>query len=94
MAQRWRESLDKARNFGAVSTPYSLDLLLAKAEAYILSYSSLKMISSFLGNRKHRTKLNSASSNWKDLLLGVPQGLLLGLLLNSTYMPTARYYQY
>ena len=49
-------------------------MLLVKLETFGFRKSSLKLISRFLSNRKHRKKGNSAYSNWEDLLFGVPQG--------------------
>ena len=57
------------------------DFLLAKLEAYGFTYESLKLINSYLTDRKHRTKVNSSYSSFLDLLIGVPQGSILGPLL-------------
>ena len=45
----------------------SSDSLIATIEAYEFSYSSLKLVSSFLSNKKYRTKVKSACSDWEDL---------------------------
>ena len=81
-------TLDKEEKCGALLIDLSkafdslsLDLLLAKPEAHGFSCSFLKLISTFLSNRKHRTKISSAYSNWEDLLLVAPQGTVLGSLL-------------
>ena len=55
------------------------DFLIAKLEAYGFTYESLKLINSYLTDRKHRTKINSSSV--LDLLTGVHQGSILGPLL-------------
>ena len=57
------------------------DLLLAKLHAYGFSKKALFLIKSFLSNRWRRTKLNNSYSSWTELLLGVPQGSILGTLL-------------
>ena len=33
---------------------------------------------SYLSNRKHRTKINTAYNSWEEILLGIPQGYILG----------------
>ena len=47
---------------------------------------SFKLISSFLSNRKYRTKINSSFSEQKHLLIGLPQGSVLAPLLFNIQM--------
>ena len=79
MFEKWNENLDKGKECGALCVDLSKafdclqhDLLLANLNAYGFDYKSLKLISSFLRNRKYRTKINSSFSEWKHLLIGVP----------------------
>ena len=59
------------------------DLLLAKLSAYGFDFNSLKLINRFLSGRKLRTKIGYSYSPHLDLLVGIPQGSILGpLLLN------------
>ena len=92
MFEKWKENLRKGGECGALFVALSKafdclqhDPLLAKLNAYGFDYESLKLISSFLSNRKYRTKINSSSSEWKHLI-GVPHGSVLGPLLFKIYM--------
>ena len=49
-------------------------------------YNSLQMLQSYLSNRKQRTKINDAYSQYCEILFGVPQGSILGLLLFNIYI--------
>ena len=63
------------------------NFLIAKLEAYGISYGfSLKVMYNYLTDRKHRTKVNNSFSDFIDLLLGVPQGSILGPLLFNIYI--------
>ena len=91
--KKWKKNLDKGRECSALFVDLSKafdclynDLLLAKLNAYGFDYKSLKLTSSFLSNRKYKTKINSSFSEWKHLLIGVPQGSVLGLLLSNICM--------
>ena len=88
-----KKNLDKRRKCSALFADLSKafdylqhDPLLAKLYAYEFDYKSLKLIPSFLRNRKYRTKTNSSFNKWEHLLIGVPQGSVLVLLLFNIYM--------
>ena len=93
MLEKWRKSLDDKGFGGAVLMDLSKafdcmnhELLLAKMHAYGFGKSALKTIHSYLTNRWQRVKINYSFSSWEELLLGVPQGSVLGPLLFKVYL--------
>ena len=60
------------------------DLLIAKIAAYGADHSSLRLLHDYLSNRLYRVKIGSGSSDWLKLVLGVPQGSILGPLFSTS----------
>ena len=54
--------------------------------AYNFEYNALVLIYSYLTYRKQRTKIDSNSSFWHDIIDGVPQGSNLGPILFNIYI--------
>jgi len=93
MIEKFKLSLDKKGFSGAILMDLSKafdtinhELLIAKLAAYGFSKSSLKLVLSYLKNRLPRVKINSSYSSWTELLMGVPQGSVLGPLLFNIYL--------
>ena len=86
--ETWKRSLDLS---GIVSTVLmdlskaydcvSHDFLIAKLEGYGFHSKSLRLLYSYLTNRKQRVKLGSYKSSQRNIKIGVPQGFVLGPLL-------------
>ena len=87
--EKWEKVLDIKGYSGAILMDLSKafdtinhDLLIAKLHGYSFSKESLKLIKSYLTRRWQRTKRNTGFSKSLEILLGVPQGSVLGHLFN------------
>ena len=89
MFEKCKKELDNGGSCGALLVDVSKafdcivhDLLLAKLSAHGFDNNSLKLINSFLSERKFiKKKIGSSYSPYLGLLVGIPQGSILGPLL-------------
>ena len=80
LTEKWKKSVNNGGAFGALLTDLSKafdclphELLIAKLDGYGFDKSSLKLINSYLSDRKQRAKINGRYSSWREILFGVPQ---------------------
>ena len=93
MLEKWKRAVDNGKVFQILLADLSKafdclshELLLAKLHAYGFSISALRLIYSYLANRKQRTKINSSYSSWEEILFGVLQESILGPLLFNIFL--------
>ena len=60
--------------------------MIAKLNAYGMDETSLRLMYSYLNDRKQKVRINSSYSSWSTLLSGVPQGSIIGPLLFNIYL--------
>ena len=88
MIEKFKESIDKGHQFGALLTDLSkafdcIDhkLLTENLYSYVISLSSINLLSSDLSNRTQRIKINDCFSLRNEIEYSVPQGSIVGPLL-------------
>ena len=93
MLEKWKSSVDKGKSFGALLTDLSkafdclsYEPMLTKRQACGFSIAGLRLIHSYLTNRKQITKVNLKYSFWEEILFGVSQGFILGSLLFNIFL--------
>ena len=92
LLQDWRNKLDNNNVVGAVLTDLSKafdciphDLLVAKLDAYGFNRDTVAYIYSYLKKRTQCVRINGTQSYLGDIISGVPQGSILGLILYNLF---------
>ena len=85
MLEQWKRALDKGEYVSALFMDLSKafdtinhDLLIAKLKAYGFSKEAIKLMKSYLKNRKRKVQINNKFSSERDIIAGVPQGSIDG----------------
>ena len=96
MLEKLRGALDKGLVTGILLTDLSKafdriphELLAAKLYAYGFKKkkkNSVKLIYDYLSGRTQMTKVNNSFSKWLEIMFGVPQGSILGVILFNIYI--------
>ena len=93
LVETWKKYLDNNETFGALLTDFfkafdcvNHELLIAKLHAYGLDNSSLRLIHSYLNNRRQRVRVDNEFSAWNYIKDGVPQGSILGFLFFNIHI--------
>ena len=93
LLEKWKNSLDRGKSFGTLVSDLSKafdclnhKLLTAKLNAYRFTLPALRLIHDYLSNRKQRTKIDNNYNFWSEILIGVPQGSILGPILLDIFL--------
>ena len=91
--EKWRASLDQNGTCAALLTDLSKvfdslphDLSIAKLHACGCDLPSVKLLNCYLRNRRQCVKINSVYISWTEILFGVPQRSILGLILFNVFL--------
>ena len=85
LIEKFKSALDNGEDIALLlmDLPKAYDcldhnLIIAKLITYGFSMKAGLLTSNYLTNRKQRVKIGQTVSSWKDIILGVPQGSVLG----------------
>ena len=85
--------MDHGKAFGGLLTDLSKafdclphSLFITKLKAYGFDNNSLNLVNDYLSHRFQRTKIANEYSSWKEMILGVTQGSILGPLFFNIHL--------
>ena len=91
--EKWKTAVDNGECVSALFLDLSKafdtinhDLLLAKLKTYGFSPNALKLMHSYLNNRKQQVQINNKFSSESTVIAGVPQGSIDGPLLFNLFI--------
>ena len=100
MIEEWRKRLDEGFDVIAIFLDLSKafdtvnhKILLAKLTYYNFHSNLINLIANYLTNRKIKVKVNDALSESQEIDVGVPQGSVLGPLLDIIYFNDFNFFQ-
>ena len=93
MLEKWKKVLHKEENILAIfmdlwiafDTIYH-DLLLPKLKAHGFLKQALSFMCSYMKNRRRRVQMNNKFGSLKEVIAGIPQGSIDGLLLFNLFI--------
>ena len=93
MLEKWKRVDDKGEYVSALCMELSKafdtinhDLFIVKLKAYGFSKEALKLMKSYLKNRKQKVQINNKFSSERDVIAGIPQGSIDGSLLFNLFI--------
>ena len=79
-------TLSLAADYSKAFDTVNYNTLIARLKQLHFSTSALQLITSYLIGRKQYVKIDHLTSNYENVVFGVPQGSILGPVLSNIYV--------